>query len=677
MEDKVLESFLDDFSQRMGIGQHPEPDRFEAFAAASVVEKYHHVNIGTDVLDDILAGGGQDAGIDAVAILINGQMVGTKADVERMAGNNEIRRDTTVSFIFVQAKTSPRFESRYIHTFGSGVNAFLKAALTGEIPEGRFSVRMTERIQAAAAVFDNAAKMAKNPKPALYYVTAGQWTDAVEPSGAISDWGTAIDQLKCLSEKVRVTPIGASDLIKIARDIKHGIEKQVHFSERTTFPIIDDNVREAYIGLLSGDQFIDLISTDEGELNRNIFYENVRDFQGLDNPVNRAINDTLGSELTKNNFPLLNNGVTIVAKGIRATGNRLTISNFQIVNGCQTAHVCFLNKDKIDNGIFVPVKLISTDDNNIINDIIKATNNQTMIGPHNLAAQEDFHKRLEDFYNAKESNRSDRIYYERRSGQYRMDENIHHKDIITFSIQTRAFVGMFLDAPHDCGRQSGHLLSYYGDSLFAENHFPDSYYASGVTYTAVYEWLGANSRAHNRLGYYKYFIMFILRHLIADTNMPRFNARSMPGYAAGIVEALRDTTFARAKISEAVRILEHCRSNFAANNPEVSAFPSEHGKLTNEVKIFLRSGESLPALLDTIPDPIVGSTEEGVILSFGRNGNRYGHIARDIGGNNIFFHENNIKYIPSDRLRERTRVRYRVSFDHRGRFQAVDVEYIP
>ena len=46
------------------------------------------------------------------------------------------------------------------------------------------------------------------------------------------------------------------------------------------FPRID-RVGEAYIGLLSGDQFINLVSTDDGELNRDLFFDNVRDFKAI------------------------------------------------------------------------------------------------------------------------------------------------------------------------------------------------------------------------------------------------------------------------------------------------------------------------------------------------------------------------------------------------------------
>ena len=65
-------------------------------------------------------------------------------------------------------------------------------------------------------------------------------------------------------------------------------------------------------------------------------------------------------------FSVLNNGVTIVAESISSSGNKFTINNYQIVNGCQTSHVLFNNKylDGMDN-TNIPLKLIGTNDENV------------------------------------------------------------------------------------------------------------------------------------------------------------------------------------------------------------------------------------------------------------------------------------------------------------------------
>src|ERR1051326_9277693 len=42
-------------------------------------------------------------------------------------------------------------------------------------------------------------------------------------------------------------------------------------------------------------------------------------------------------------FPLRNNGVTIVARKLQRVGPQFTLEDFEIVNGCQTSHVIAAN----------------------------------------------------------------------------------------------------------------------------------------------------------------------------------------------------------------------------------------------------------------------------------------------------------------------------------------------
>ena len=63
---------------------------------------------------------------------------------------------------------------------------------------------------------------------------------------------------------------------------------------------------------------------------------------------------------------MLNNGVTIVASSISPTGDQFTLTDYQIVNGCQTSNVLFNNKDgQFINNVFVPIKLIATTDDEV------------------------------------------------------------------------------------------------------------------------------------------------------------------------------------------------------------------------------------------------------------------------------------------------------------------------
>ena len=65
----------------------------------------------------------------------------------------------------------------------------------------------------------------------------------------------------------------------------------------------------------------------KGELRRQIFEANVRDYQGAVE-VNKAIMESLHENDSKDEFWWLNNGITIVATEAPLTGKMLTILDF-------------------------------------------------------------------------------------------------------------------------------------------------------------------------------------------------------------------------------------------------------------------------------------------------------------------------------------------------------------
>ena len=94
----------------------------------------------------------------------------------------------------------------------------------------------------------------------------------------------------------------------------------------------------------------------------------------------------------------------------------------------------------------MPIKIISTNDDDVVNRIIKATNFQTEVKPDQLYALADFQKKLEEYYATYEGEQ--RLYYERRSKQYASASKVEKVRIVTIQQQIRAFVAMFLEEPH-------------------------------------------------------------------------------------------------------------------------------------------------------------------------------------------------------------------------------------
>ena len=219
--------------------------------------------------------------------------------------------------------------------------------------------------------------------------------------------------------------------------------------------------------MLPGSEYLKLISSEQGDMLRNIFYDNVRDFQGF-NSVNSEIKNTLEDQDSKDKFALLNNGITIVAKKINKTGYTFNISDYQIVNGCQTSHVLFYNRTLIDDNVYIPIKLIVTKNYELMSKIIRANNRQTTVGNEAFEILSPFHKYLEEFYIAESKKHSIDLFYERRSNQYDHD-NLTRSSYVTLASQIKSLVAMFFYEPHSSTqRYFGELLQMYTKNVFKE-----------------------------------------------------------------------------------------------------------------------------------------------------------------------------------------------------------------
>jgi hypothetical protein len=64
--------------------------------------------------------------------------------------------------------------------------------------------------------------------------------------------------------------------------------------------------------------------------------------------------------------------------------------DFQVVNGCQTSHVLYDNKTLLTDAVSIPFRLIATQDEAVIEAIIRATNRQTEVRNDQFFAMKEF-----------------------------------------------------------------------------------------------------------------------------------------------------------------------------------------------------------------------------------------------------------------------------------------------
>jgi hypothetical protein len=323
----------------------------------------------------------------------------------------------------------------------------------------------------------------------------------------------------------------------------------ITFANRVTLPTIE-GVREAYLGYIPAPEYLAMITDDNGGLLRGLFYE-IRDFQG-DNPVNREIEDTLRSD-ARESFVLLNNGITIVCEDLGKTGDRFTVAGFQIVNGCQTSHVLYNNRDQLKDTVLLSVKLIVAPVDGLRNQVIKATNRQTTVKTEELAALTDFQKLLERYYEAIPAEH--RLYYERRSQQFRSAPGLEKIRIVNISTQIRTFAAMFLNRAHQSSRYYGSLLKDVESSIFVEGHFPIAYYISAFALFRVESFL-RRFQIDNRYRPFKYHILGIVRMLTAGPDTPAMTANKFERYCESMRDVLWDDAKCLSALQQSCEILD-------------------------------------------------------------------------------------------------------------------------
>lgn len=384
-----------------------------------------------------------------------------------------------------------------------------------------------------SAIYRNSARFVRgNPLCRLHYVTTGKWQD--DPN-LVARRQAVVDDLRAtrLFRDVTFACLGADEVQKLYNQSRNAIERDFTFSEKTVVPEVP-GVVEAYLGLLPASEFLALLQDDDGNLIKTLFHDNVRDWQDY-NAVNTEIKATLASPDTRSRFALMNNGITVIAKTLRATGNRFHIEDYQVVNGCQTSHVLYDQRDQLDPTVMVPLRLIATQDEDVIAAIVKATNRQTQVKEEQLLALNDFQKKLEAFFGTFELPR--RIYYERRSRQYDAVAGVEKTRIVTLNNLIRAYAAMILEEPHRTTRNFRALVEKVGSDIFGAEHRLEPYYLVAVALYRL-EYLFRNGTIDSKYKPARHHILLAARLLASSERPPRPNSREAARYAEGLSESL-------------------------------------------------------------------------------------------------------------------------------------------
>lgn len=527
---KIIASYLQRFAAEHSLENLKEEDQFERFVNFCLVSQVYPESID---LEEITTSADDDA-IDGVAAIIDGNLI-TTAEGARSAFNSlGKRKSAEVQYIFAQAKRTEGFDLGEMLKLGAGVAKLFSA---------RAKIRddvLAEFREIHDVIVENLSSV-HNGRPFcfLYYVSTGVWN---ETSGlrdrAINPTEMQLHNLGFF-HRVSFLPIDREHLIALWVRTRAPVQATFPVKGAVAMPSIA-GVNEAYLTLAPAKEFIDTVLADpEGRLKTAVFEQNVRSFLGEDNPVNARMREALAQTMLHDRFAINNNGITIVSPDVRVQNDRISVSDYQIVNGCQTSHTLFRNRDIITSNVWVPVKVIEAEAPDVVAQLVESTNSQTNVEETQFLSIRPFAQRVEAHFNAFDAIEEDkdrRLYFERRTNQY-AGEDISRARIFDIPKLARCVAAMFLDIPHVAYMYPTQVLRERGAQLYRADHRERVYYTAALALYRLELALGNNyvPRTYQSM---KWHMLMIVRYLIAGPDMPRLESNKIEKYCDAIDEVL-------------------------------------------------------------------------------------------------------------------------------------------
>lgn len=517
----IISSYLESFAKLYGISKKKRKDEhalFEKFVNDIILKSYENdINAQYENMET-----GSAFGIDGVALFVNERMVINEGDIDYICSGT---KKISVHFVFTQSKVSNYYDRNQVQDFLVAINRFFNLDRC-EIPE------LEEIWGVVKYLYSKSSKFKDLPSITMYFATlSSKDLDRTDiHMKATLDKG--IDDLKqkfMFNEKqIAFEDIGLKKLTSLYRKLNSNLE--VTFTlDKQPVPYPKDYTKKVlagYFGLIKLDSLLEVL-TDEidgkKKLKKGIFEDNIRDYLGANEDV--EVNLNMAQEIKGDNahlFGILNNGITVIADDINIVTSEVTLTNYQIVNGCQTCNVLFESESFLKTrDIYIPIRLISTQDEDTKQSIIKATNSQTALKPEQIAALKSEQKDLEEYYKVMRKKNNFELYYERRTDQYRTEE-IQKIKIINIPFQIKATSAMFLDLPHEVSGQYGKVEKTTRGKLFKDSNFQKVYYVSGLAWYRVDAFIRNTDegKAYRRA---RWHIMMLFKYLLDKTYLQKSN----------------------------------------------------------------------------------------------------------------------------------------------------------
>ena len=432
-----------------------DQDYFEIFCAEQILKDF---DLAYEELQAGVVDGEHDGGVDSAYCFVNGELVHEDFDC------TSFKKDVQIEFHIIQSKTSSGFSESSINSLISSSRHLLTlSANYDELPQYNPLVK---------TVFDSFRQAYRDlagtfPNLTIQYHYASKTADV----HIHDNLARKAEELKVAvlglfaGANVDFSFLGARRLLELARR-----RPRTAYELRVVKNLSDVN---GYIVLTRLDEYTRFLRDATGGFRGELFESNVRDFQG-NTEVNADIVNTLNNEKDID-FWWMNNGVTILASRATLTGDTVTIENPQIVNGLQTStQIEKYCSASVEDSRKLMIKIVSSENEETRDKIIKATNRQNPIQSATLRATDKIQRDIETAL------KSVGLFYDRRKNYYKNQDKPLDK-IISIPLMAQVLMSILLGRPDSARARPSSLIKKEDDysRVFSEK-FPIGVYTTAA-----------------------------------------------------------------------------------------------------------------------------------------------------------------------------------------------------
>jgi len=429
---------------------------FMFYALDTIFKNFEIDDLIDGIVDSSFRGESHDYGIDAIFLTANGDLISNTEELD------DYNNDSRFTFHIMQFKKGKGIDQADLLKLKEGIVEVFINENSKEAKNEYLFNRLQNLNKIKNYLFQNFSTQQIYVK--VYIVFGGieenikkedlltkQLSDiqtALSEGGYLHNNYVIIDAQKLITLEKEGNEI--IDIIKIQKTLKYITEVE------------ESKKLNGYISIVGANEIARLVKNWQNQL----FEANIRDFYKRSD-LNNKIFETAISDDEAKYFWSFNNGLTITCRKVEELPNdQYKLYGLQIVNGCQTSNSLYLafnnllryqdllNKDSrtkdetieldrlkqnvLNEKSSVLIKIIETNDPELIYRITETTNSQTPIKTFSLKANEDIQRNIETYL------QPHNIFYERRINYYR---NKGKKNIVTIQKLFQLFMSHILFKP--------------------------------------------------------------------------------------------------------------------------------------------------------------------------------------------------------------------------------------